>query len=73
MGYYKDQTHHQKLIMSFTCVEYNVSNVYFLHLNFVIARNKIQFSEALCAMKLIQEVDNDMNGNLSLIVNLLRE
>jgi hypothetical protein len=64
--------HDQKLIVDLMSAKGHIGNVCLFHTYLVIARAKIKFSKELGATQFIQEVINDWNGNLSLMVSLLR-
>jgi hypothetical protein len=58
--------HHQELIMAFKSAKRSFRNVCFLHVNLVIIKMEIKFSEELSFFELIQVVINDRNGELIL-------
>jgi hypothetical protein len=64
--------HDQKLIVALMSLKGSLGNICLFHTYLVVAQTKIQFSEELGATQFIQEVINDRNGNLSLMVSLLR-
>jgi hypothetical protein len=64
--------HDQKFVVALMSAKGHLRNVRLFHTDLVIARAKIKFGEELGTTQFIQEVINDWNGNLSLMVSLLR-
>ena len=71
-GVTQTKGHDQKLIVALMSVKGGLGNVGLFHTYLVIARAKIKFGKELGATQFIQKVINDRNGNLSLMVSLLR-
>jgi hypothetical protein len=56
--------HDQKLIVALMSSKGSLGNVCLFHTYLLVAQMKIKFSEELGASQFIQEVINDMNGEL---------
>jgi hypothetical protein len=54
--------HDQKLIVTLMSSKCSLRNVFLFHMDLVVTRTKIKFSNEPDATQFIQEVINDMNG-----------